>query len=162
MPQLDPTWFASQLFWLFVCFVALYFVLSKLVLPPLMQIMADRAATIGSDVEMAQRLKTEAEDARAHYEKTMAVARSDAQAMVNNAVAEQKSAAEARNKELEKQIEQKLANASTQITAKKNALMAELSPAVKELTDMIVEKLTQSSSSEQDLKVVNIASKGGR
>ena len=33
MPQLDPSTFGSQLFWLLVCFGALYMVLSFIVIP---------------------------------------------------------------------------------------------------------------------------------
>ena len=163
MPQLDPTWFASQLFWLSICFIALYFMLSRLVLPPLMQIMSERSNVLASDVETAQRLNLEAEQGRVDYEKTMAVARSDSQAAINTALTEQKAKGEAKSKELDKQIEQKLDAASAQIAAKKNTVLAELSPAALEITSMIVEKLTQAKpSSDNVVKALNSATKGGR
>ena len=162
MPQLDPTWFASQLFWLAICFVALYVMLSRLVLPPLLDIMAKRSETLASDVEVAQSMKSQAEQARVDYEKTLAVARSNAQTVMNSSLAEQKAKAEAKGKELDRQIEQKLAAATAQITTKKNAMMQELAPAAVELTAMIVEKLTQAKpSADQVNKALNAATKGG-
>jgi len=162
MPQLDPTWFASQLFWLAVCFVALYIMLSRLVLPPLLAIMAQRTHTLASDVEVAQSMKSQAEQARLDYEKTLAVARSNAQTVMNNSMAEQKAKAEAKGKELDRQIEQKLAAATAQITAKKNTMMLELASAAVEITAMIVEKLTQAKpTADQVNKALNAATKGG-
>ncbi len=163
MPQLDPTWFASQVFWLAICFVALYFMLSRLVLPPLLDIMAKRTDTLATDIDTAQRLKSEAEQARLDYEKVLAKARGDAQAAMNDAVADQKLKAEAKGKELEKQIEQKLATATAQIEAKKATMMNELAPTVVDLTAMIVEKLTQAKPSpDQVTKALNLATKGER
>ncbi|MBY0406220.1 MAG: hypothetical protein K2Q01_00890 [Rickettsiales bacterium] len=151
MPQLDPTWFASQIFWLALCFGLLYVLLSRVVLPPLMGTMAQRSGTIASDIESAQTLKLEAEQARIGYEKTMAEARSKAQSVVNEAVADQKAKAEAKGKELERQIEQKLAAATQQIEGKKAAMMEQLAPATKELASLIVEKLTQASPTEEEV-----------
>jgi F-type H+-transporting ATPase subunit b len=163
MPQLDPTWFASQIFWLVISFAALYFMLSRLILPPLLEIIARRAETLSSDIEMAQRLKSEAEQARVAYEKTMAEARSKAQSLMNDAVADQKAKAEAKGKELDRQIEQKLAAATAQIEAKKTQMLAELAPAAVELTAMIVEKLTnRAPKPEQVAQVLNELSKGRR
>ena len=161
MPQLDPTWFVSQVFWLAICFVALYFMLSKLVLPPLLDIMAKRTDTLATDIDTAQRLKAEAEQARLDYEKVLAKARGDAQAQMNDAVADQKAKAEAKGKELEKQIEQKLAATTAQINAKKAAMVKELSSTTMDLTAMIVEKLTHAQpSADQVNKALNAVSKG--
>lgn len=163
MPQLDPTWFASQIFWLFVCFVALYFMLSKLILPPLLEVMAKRTDVLASDVDMAQRLKSQAEQARQEYEKTLVTARSNAQAVMNEALAEQKAKAEAKGKELDKQIERKLGEAATRIGAQKIQMMNDLNPAVMELTSLIVEKLTQSKPSGDKVEtVLRAAAKGGK
>ena len=63
MPQLDPTWFASQLFWLAVTFVMIYVILAKMALPPLMEIIERRKQTVEGDISQAQTLKSQAEQA---------------------------------------------------------------------------------------------------
>lgn len=143
MPQLDPTWFASQLFWLFVCFVTLYIILARLVLPPLQNVLAQRQKTMEGDVSTAQSLKSQAEQAREHYEQTLAEARNRSQQLVAQVMAEQKARAEQSGKALDAQISQKLGEAEKAIAAKKQALMDALTPATAEMTAMIVEKLTQ-------------------
>src|SRR5687768_8785350 len=129
MPQLDPTWFASQLFWLFVTFMALYAVLAYMVLPPLQNIIARRQDTIEGDIASAEKLKTEAEAARQDYERTMAEARDRAQQLISDAMDKQKAKADLANKELDRQIATKLADASRRIATKKKELIDSLTPA---------------------------------
>ena len=71
MPQLDPTSFSSQLFWLTVSFVALYMLLARFLLPRVKSLLEMRAKTIESDIEQAERLKSEAERASEQYEKAL-------------------------------------------------------------------------------------------
>lgn len=143
MPQLDPTWFSSQLFWLALTFVGLYIVLSRMVLPPLMDVMARRQQTIAGDIGAAQRMKDEAEHARATYEKTLNEARAKAQNLLAEATAKHKTEAESRMRELDRQIERKLADASRRIADQKAQMLDELVPTSAELAAMIVEKIAQ-------------------
>ncbi len=152
MPQLDPTWFASQLFWLTICFVALYTVLSRFVLPPLLEVMARRASTVEEDVSMAQSLKSQAEHARSDYERTLADARERAQAVMNEATDSYKVKSEAATKEMNRQIELKLTDASKRITAKKQEMIEALAPTMGELTSIIFEKLTQQKASNDQVQ----------
>lgn len=163
MPQLDPTWFASQLFWLAVTFVLFYVVLSRYVLPPLMGIIEQRQQKVEGDLSLAQTLKSQAEQARQDYERTLAEARERAQALMNEAMASHKTKIEQANKEMDRQIELKLADASRRIAAKKEEMLAALIPTTSELTAMIVEKLTQRSpSSDQVSRIINDIAKGRR
>ena len=149
MPQLDPTWFASQLFWLAITFVALYFVLSRFVLPPLQEIMGRRASTVEGDISQAQSLKVQAEHARVDYERALTDARTRAQALMNEATESYKAKSEAAGKEMDRQIELKLTNATQRIATKKEEMIQALAPSMNELAMLIFEKLTQFKSSEQ-------------
>jgi F-type H+-transporting ATPase subunit b len=160
MPQLDSTWFASQLFWLVIAFVTLYVILSQLVLPPLQQIIDHRKRTIESDIEQAQRLKSQADQARQEYERTLAEARISAQKLIDDAMLEHKANAEQQIKNTDRQLEQQLAESVRKIAARKKELIETLMPTTAELTAMIVEKLTQRApSSEQVSRIINQLSK---
>ena len=141
MPQLDPTWFASQLFWLFACFSLLYFAMSRFILPPLLAIMAKRRDTVDSDLSLAQGMKTEADQAKDAYERALAEARSKSQQLLNDAMQEQKQKAEAASRQLEQEVAAKLKEAERRISVSKQELMQSLTPVAAELTTMIVEKL---------------------
>lgn len=150
MPQLDPTWFASQLFWLAICFSVLYVVLARVILPPLQSVLATRKNAVDSDIEAAQALKSDAEHAQQVYEHTQAQSREMAQALMNEAELASKARGEAENKALDAKVAAQLADASKQIAAKKEKLLADLTPAAVELSALIVEKMTlQAPSKEQ-------------
>ena len=63
MPQLDPSTFGSQLFWLLVCFGALYLVLSFIVIPRIDKTLAARAETLEGNLAEAENLRVQAEAA---------------------------------------------------------------------------------------------------
>ena len=142
MPQLDPTWFASQLFWLVVCFFALYFVLSRIILPPILGIVGKREFTIGNDVSTAEKLREQAAHAKLDYERTLAQSREMAQGLMNEVMDENKAHAEKTMKALDVEIAKKLDEATIRIKAKKLDLMANLTPAAAEFASMIAEKIT--------------------
>ncbi len=152
MPQLDPTWFASQIFWLVICFTTLYLVLSKVILPPLQNVISTRKGAIESDLAVAQELKSQAELAKQKYEATLISSREAAQAVINEAETAAKQRSEEAKKALETQIAIKLSNASSAILAKKQELLKEITPATIELSSLIVEKLTDKTPTAEQLE----------
>src|SRR5215217_5469613 len=94
-PPFQKETFASQLVWFAVFFVALYVIMSKLALPRIGTILAERRQRIEDDLKAAQRLKETSDAELAAYEKALADARGRAQAIANetrdklNAEAEQ-------------------------------------------------------------------------
>src|SRR3954454_23631235 len=82
-PPFDKETFASQLVWLVITFVALYLLMSKIGLPRVGGILENRRGKIAADLVEAQRLKQQSEDAVAAYEKALAEARANAQAIAS-------------------------------------------------------------------------------
>lgn len=82
MPQMDPTWYPNQLFWLAVSFILLYLLVSYVIVPRLNGILGSRKATISDIIAEAEALKDKAEAARTHFEGVEANARKEASAMV--------------------------------------------------------------------------------
>lgn len=79
MPQLETATFANQIFWLLVALVAIYFILSRIALPRIAAILAERHGTITNDIAAAEDLKNKAHAAEEAYEKALADARAEAQ-----------------------------------------------------------------------------------
>ncbi len=79
MPQLDIGTFGNQIFWLLLALIVIYFVLSRVALPRIAAILAERQGTITNDIAAAEDLKAKAEEAEAAYEKALADARAEAQ-----------------------------------------------------------------------------------
>lgn len=88
MPQLDFTNWGNQIFWLLVTLVVIYFVLSRIALPRIAAVLAERQGTITNDIAAAEELKAKAVDAEEAYNKALANARAEAQRIVAETKAE--------------------------------------------------------------------------
>lgn len=88
MPQLNPDWFSNQIFWLVVTLVVIYFVLSRVALPRIGAVLAERQGSITNDIAAAEDLKARAKEAEAAYEKALADAKAEAQKIAADAKAD--------------------------------------------------------------------------
>ena len=107
MPQLDFATYPSQIFWLIVSMVVLFFVLSRVALPRIASVLEARSGAIADDIDRAAEFKRGAEQAEQAYQAALAEARARAQGI----------AAEARV-EIEAQIAEATARADAEIAAK--------------------------------------------
>lgn len=75
LPQLDPSNYPSQIFWLAIMFVVLYFIFSRRVLPVISSTLESRRDHIESDFSSAEKLQKEATSVHDSYEKILSDAR---------------------------------------------------------------------------------------
>ena len=68
MPQLDPTYWASQAFWLILVFTVLYISISKFYLPKIKDNLDNRENKIKEDLENANKFKEESEAKLKEYD----------------------------------------------------------------------------------------------
>lgn len=137
--------FPSQLVWLTLSFVVLYVLLAKVMLPRVASILEARKRRIESDLAGAAQAKTASDAAIAAYEKSLADARANAQALAAKTHQELAAQSEARRKDLEAGLAAKLADAEKQIAATKSAAMKNVSGIASEAASSIVERLTGSA-----------------
>lgn len=142
MPQLDPTWYASQLFWLVIAFVVLYALVSRVLLPPLTGIIAQRKATITGGIADAERFKAEAEVARLRYEQAMADARERAKALFSDAELSIKNLSDQANQQMDVKLANRMKEADKRIAASKETLKQHFEQAGAALVADIVAKFT--------------------
>jgi len=81
MPQLDVATFGNQIFWLVVALLAIYFILSRIAIPRIAAILAERQGTITNAIASAEDLKAKAAKAEEAYHKALADARAEAQSI---------------------------------------------------------------------------------
>lgn len=78
MPQLDFSNWGNQIFWLVLTLIVIYFVLSRIALPRIASVLAERQGTISNDIAAAEDLKSKALEAEAAYDKALIDARAEA------------------------------------------------------------------------------------
>lgn len=104
MPQLDIGSFAPQLVWLAITFILLYVLMSRVALPRIGDVLEERQSRIARDIEEADRLRRESEDAIKAYDTALAEARAKAQALAGDAKQKAQAESAARSAELDKQL----------------------------------------------------------
>ncbi len=82
MPQLDFSTWPNQIFWALVTLVVMYFVLSRVALPRIGAVLADRKSAITNDLAAAEELKQKAVAAEKAYNDALATARGEAAKIV--------------------------------------------------------------------------------
>lgn len=143
---------ASQLFWLAICFAALYVLLARVLLPRIGGAIAERNAIIEKDLDAANRLKNESEAAQASYEKNLAEARAKAQALAAESQAKAAAEGDAQRKQLEDQLKTKLDAAEKQIASTKSSAMSNVRGIAIDTTGLIVERLTGKAPEKQSVE----------
>ena len=147
-PPFDKDTFASQLLWFAIFFVGLYLIASKLALPRVGSIIADRRRRISGDLDEAARMKDAADAAIASYEKALADARTRAQAIAGETRDKVNAEAEAHRKSVEASLHAKLTAAEETIAATRTAAMAHVQSIAQEAAIAIVSRLTGQAPSQ--------------
>ena len=148
-PPFNSQTFPSQLFWLVISFVLLYALMAKWALPQVARVVEGRQKGIANDLAEADKLKRQSEEAVAAYEKALADARANAQAIANATRDKQAAEAEATRKRLEDELNRKLADSEKTIAATKSAAMANVRGIAEETASAIVERLTGAAPGQQ-------------
>ena len=85
MPQLDPEFWFSQIFWLILTFGILYILLSKIVLPKISNNLETRKSQILENIEMADKQKEQCENKIKDYDKIILETKIEAKNYFNEA-----------------------------------------------------------------------------
>ena len=88
MPQLNFATWPNQIFWLLVALAIIYVVLTRVAMPRIAAILAERKGTIGNDIAAAEELKSRAKAAEAAYNLALEQARVEAGKIIATTKAE--------------------------------------------------------------------------
>ena len=85
MPQLNPEFWFSQIFWLIITFGILFITLSKLILPKISETLEVRKSQISENIEAAEKEREESENNIKEYEKIILDSKTEAKNYFNKA-----------------------------------------------------------------------------
>ncbi len=141
MPQFDPALWPPQLIWLVITFVALYFLMSRVALPRITDVLEEREYKINDALRKATGLKRDAEDAAASYQKLMANARAKAQTEVRTVRERADGDAAERHAALNAKLSEEVSHAEAGIADARNAAFASVRDMAVEAAAMATERL---------------------
>ena len=83
MPQLDPEFWLSQIFWLIISFGIMFIILSKFVLPNISSNLETRKSQILSNIETADKQRKQSEDKIEEFNKVILNSHQKAKSVIN-------------------------------------------------------------------------------
>ena len=163
MPQLNPEFWVSQIFWLILTFGIMYLVLSKLILPKISDNLESRKSQILENIEAAEKQREDSESKLKEYEKIISKTKLEAKNIFNQA--REKALKDINNKKeiLDKQIDDEINKAEQEILAFRKNAPEKINKIAIETSSELIQKLigTDVNSSSISAIVDDLSRKNG-
>ncbi len=160
MPQLDFGTFPNQIFWLVVTLVVIFFVLSRVALPRIAGVLAERQSTITNDIAAAEELKQKAVEAEEAYNVALAEARAEAQKIAAEAKAEIQAELDAAQAQADDVISAKAAESEQAIAEIRAGAVESVKAVAKDTTKEILSAMGSKADAKSITAAINARMKG--
>ena len=152
MPQLNPEFFVSQLFWLVVTFSFLLVFLWRISLPRIGNVLEKRERKINEDLTAAKELQIEAERIQDKIEQQLKKARSDASELIKSSSTTLQDKAQIEISKIEKELDEKINDSSKKIEKNKNESVNQIQSQINDITKLILSKVTSFKVTDDEVK----------
>jgi F-type H+-transporting ATPase subunit b len=152
MPQLNPEFFASQLFWLVVTFSFLFVFLWRVSLPRIGNVLEKRERKISEDLTAAKELQAEASKIQEIIENQLKQARADASEMIKSSSISLQDKAQVELNKLDKELEAKIDESAKAIETSKSQLVSQIQEQVHEITRLTISKVATFNVTDDEIK----------
>ena len=141
MPQLDISGFPSQIFWLVITFVFLWWLMAKVALPKVGLVLEERQKKISDSLDMADDLRKEAASELESYEIAISKAHDEARKVINDANQEGMQASANQLAEIRISLTNQFAEVETEIESVKEKALEEIGQSAREVAISTLNKL---------------------
>ena len=152
MPQLNPEFFVSQLFWLVVTFSFLFVFLWRVSLPRIGSVLEKRERKITEDLTAAKELQAEASQIQEEIEKQLKQARNDASEMIKSSSIALQDKAQTELKKLDKELETKIDESAKAIDKSKSESVSQIQDQIHQITKLTLSKVATFNVSDDEVK----------
>jgi len=141
MPQLNPEFWISQIFWLILTFGILYVVLSKLILPKISSNLESRKSQILENIEAAEKQREDSEAKLKEYEVIISKSKLEAKNIFNQSREKVLRDINSKKDLLNKQIDEEVAKAEQEINALRKSAPDKINLIAIETSSELIQKL---------------------
>ena len=141
MPQLNPEFWVSQIFWLTLTFGILYLVLSKLILPKISSNLEFRKSQISDNIEAAEKQREESEAKLKEYDEIISKSKNEARNLFNQTREKVLKDINIKRDILNKQIEEEIKKAEEEINLLRKNSPAKINKIAIETSAALIQKL---------------------
>ena len=163
MPQLNPEFWISQIFWLTLTFGVLYIVLSKLILPKISANLELRKSQIQENIGAAEKQREDSESKLKEYEQIILKSKTEAKNIFRNTREKALKDINSKRETLEKQIDEEIKKAEKEINELKKTAPEKINKIAIETSSEILKNLigTEINNSSISAIVDDLSKKNG-
>ena len=152
MPQLNPEFFVSQLFWLSVFFSFLLIFLWRVSLPRISLVLEKRQRKIDENLSSAKMLQEQAQEIESNINNKISKAKQDADEKIKKAISSLQSDVSTKLSTLDEELEIKFSNSEKEILKSKESQMKNIDNEIANITKITISKITNLSISESEIE----------
>ena len=141
MPQLNPEFWVSQVFWLILTFGFLFIILSKFILPKISNNLELRKSQILENIEKAEKQKIESENKIKEYETLINNSKNEARNYFNEARKKIIQDIDKKREKIEDEINQEIQNAEKEIIELKKSSPEKINKIATETSVHLIKQL---------------------
>ena len=152
MPQLDPTYWASQVFWLILVFTILYISIAKLYLPKIKNNLDNRENKIKEDLDAANKFKDLSELKFKEYEKILEDSKKEVLKIHLDSKNKLDKDIQEKKEVMEKEIENEINKAQKEIVELKQNSISDIQNISRDIASNIIENISGDKLNESSIK----------
>ena len=145
MPQLNPEFWASQIFWLILIFASLYIVIWKIFLPKITDGIENRKSRIVNDLNETQKLKENAEKKLEEYNQIIEDARKEAKKILEDSKKKLEKDIKSKKQKFNEEIEKELMSVEKEIKSLKKLSISSINKIAAEVSSEVIKQLVGTS-----------------
>lgn len=161
MPQLEISTYTTQIFWLIVTFISLWFVMAKLIVPRIAEMVELRKRKYDDYILKAEEINKKALSVLKHYEETLAVAKAKATEQIAKNENDLKIFITQKEEEIDSQLKHKIEENEAILAKEKAETLKKIDEISLETAYLIAQKLELSSVSRASLEEISNKEEGG-
>ena len=154
MPQLNPEFWAAQIFWLILIFSSLYVIIWKLFLPKITNSIENRKLKIVNDLNETQKLKDNAEKKLQEYNKIIENSKKDAKKIIEDGKKKLNREIESKKQKFNEEIEKELTNVEKEIKNLKKSSMLVINKIAADISSEIIKQAVGTEINKSKLSAV--------
>ena len=145
MPQLNPEFWASQIFWLILIFSGLYIVIWKIFLPKITDSIENRKSRIVTDLNETQKLKESAEKKLEEYNKIIEDTKKEAKKIIEDNKKKLENDIKSKKQKFNEEIEKELMSVEKEIKSLKKLSISSINKIAAEVSSEVIKQLVGTS-----------------
>ena len=154
MPQLNPEFWVSQIFWLVLTFGLLYIILSKIILPKISNNLESRKSQILENIETAEKQREESEKKVKEFEKIILDSKIEAKNYFNEARQKILEDITIKKNSLDKDIDDEISAAEQEIKNLKTASSEKIKNIAIETSSELIKQLIGEEANNSSISAI--------